>query len=147
MIIWGSTGREIIRDSGVFNCPECGSEENYHKVRYCTYFTLYFIPLFETEHHATVIKCCACKQTYKLEVLDYKPPTRAELMIHSIRVDLESGTPVQMAVTKLVNGGVERLIAEEIVAAAAGQNQQHCLACDLNFVESIARCSSCGGNL
>ncbi len=60
MIIWGSRGREIEQASGQFYCPQCESEQRYRHLRLATYFTLYFIPLFETAHHGDYIKCGQC---------------------------------------------------------------------------------------
>src|SRR5438045_828816 len=103
MIIWGSTGREKELASGRFYCPQCDSEQPYQHVRYSRYFTLYFIPLFPMENLGECIKCQSCQQTYKMEVLDYKPPTDAERLLIAVRADLESGTPLQMAQRKLIN--------------------------------------------
>ncbi|MGL6075287.1 MAG: zinc-ribbon domain-containing protein [Fimbriiglobus sp.] len=147
MIIWGSRGREIEQESGEFHCPQCNSEESYRLFRVATYFTLYFIPLFETEHHGDYVQCRGCKGQFKPTVLDYKPPSEAEQMLYSIRADLESGTPVQMARTKLLNAGVKAELAEKLVTMAAGDERVHCEACKLSFVEGVARCSACGGVL
>lgn len=112
-----------------------------------TYLTLYFIPLFETAHHDDYIKCGQCNGQFKPAVLDYKPPSQAERVLHSIRADLENGTPVQMARTKLLNGGAEAELVEMLVTVAAGEKQVHCGTCNLSFVESVTRCSGCGGEL
>jgi hypothetical protein len=147
MIIWGSRGREIEQASGQFHCPQCESEQRYQHLRVATSFTLYFIPLFETEHHGDYIKCGQCNGQFKPAVLEYKPPSQAERVLHSIRADLENGTPVQMARTKLLNAGVEAAVAEKLVSVAAGDKQARCGACDLSFVEGVVRCSMCGGSL
>ncbi|OWK41939.1 zinc-ribbon domain-containing protein [Fimbriiglobus ruber] len=147
MIIWGSRGREIELESGHFFCPQCESEESYKLYRVATYFTLYFIPLFETENHGEYVKCGGCRGQYKTAVLNYKPPTKAELMLGSVRADLESGTPIQMARTKLLNAGNEPAVAEKLVAVAAGDHVKTCSTCDLTFVDTVSRCSSCGAAL
>jgi hypothetical protein len=147
MIIWGWRGREKIQASGQFHCPQCESDQRYQHLRVATYFTLYFIPLFETEHHGDYIKCEQCKGQFKTAVLDYKPLSEAEKVLYSIRADLENGTPVQMARTKLLNAGVEEDIAEKLITIAAGDKQVRCEACELLFVMGVARCSSCGGRL
>ncbi|MBN9522750.1 zinc-ribbon domain-containing protein [bacterium] len=147
MIIWGSRGREIEQRSGQFHCPQCDNEQEYRLYRVATYFTLYFIPLFETEHHGNYVKCGGCRGQYKPEVLDYKPPSAAERMILSVRADLESGTPVEMTRTKLVNAGLQENTADEVVALAAGDDRLRCAACNLSFVRSVPRCAACGGGL
>jgi hypothetical protein len=147
MIIWGSRGREIEEDRGRFHCPQCEESQQYKKVRVASYFTLYFIPLFETQHHGHFIECMNCQGKFKPAVLEYEPPSQAERVVGMIRTDLASGTPVQMARTKLTNAGVEAETAEKLVAAAAGDDLQTCTACNLNFVSSISKCSACGGSL
>jgi hypothetical protein len=147
VIIWGSTGREIEQDHGEFHCPECNAPAEYKKVRVATYFTLYFIPLFETQHHGDYVECLSCRGKYRPEVLDYKPPTDLERVLSSVRQDLESGTPVQMARIKLTNAGIEEELAGKLVAAAVGDVRRTCAGCKLDFVSSVRRCSVCGGSL
>ncbi len=172
MIIWGSLGREIVQARGSFPCPQCCTPRDYRKVRVATYFTLYFIPLFETQHHGDYIECLSCQGQFKPEVLDSAPPpqqeqaetplkwcvrngkllylgptSQAEQVVLSIQAELKSGTPVQMACTKLTNAGIEAEVAEKLVAAAAGDNQHTCSRCQLNFVSCLSRCSLCGDSL
>ena len=73
MIIWGWTGREIVQGSGQFHCPQCRGQREYHLVRVATYFTLYFIPLFETQHHGDYLKCLTCQQTFMPNVQSHRP--------------------------------------------------------------------------
>ncbi|MGL4460537.1 MAG: zinc-ribbon domain-containing protein [Planctomycetia bacterium] len=147
MIIWGSRGREIEKSSGEFHCPQCETVQPYRQFRVATYFTLYFIPLFETRHHGDYIKCDECDGQFQPSVLEYEPPSKTERMVQAIRADLATGTPVQMARTKLLNAGVEAEVAENLVSSAAGDNQARCGACNLSFIENIVRCSACGGSL
>jgi hypothetical protein len=147
MIIWGSTGREIEIAAGQFHCPQCQAERSYKHLRLARYFTLYFIPLFETQNLGEYVKCQGCQQTFKKEVLSYKPPSEVERILYSIRADLESGTPIQMALRKLVNAGAKEEVANKLVAAAAGDDRKACPKCHLAFVGTLARCSGCGGVL
>lgn len=73
MIIWGSKGREIEESSGTFHCPECKRETSYTLKRLGQYFTLYFIPLFQTKELAKFVECSECKTQFKPEVLEYRP--------------------------------------------------------------------------
>lgn len=147
MLIWGSKGREIEQHSGRFYCPQCDAEQEYKLVRVATHFTLYFIPLFETKHHGDYVQCKRCNGQFKPDVLTYKPPSQVERVLYAIRKDLESGTPIQMARTKLLNGGVEQDIAEKLVTVAAGDKLRTCPVCDLIFVEGVPGCSGCGARL
>ena len=73
MIIWGWKVRELDQGTGEFFCPECQSQCDFKQVRVATYFTLYFIPLAETQHHGDYIQCLSCQQQYDPEVLNYEP--------------------------------------------------------------------------
>jgi zinc-ribbon family len=147
VIIWGSRGRHIEQERGQFHCPQCEGSQEYKKMRMTTYFTLYFIPLFETQHHGDFIECLNCHGQYKPAVLDYRAPSKAEQVVASVRADLESGTPIQMARTKLVNAGVDLETAAILVTTAAGGQQRTCSPCKLDFISSILKCSACGGAL
>jgi hypothetical protein len=147
VIIWGSRGREIEQKRGQFFCPKCADEQTYRQVRVSTYFTLYFIPLFETQHHGDYVECQGCRGQYRPEVLDYKPPSDGERVLGAIRADLEAGTPLQMACTKLTNQGVDLEVAQQIVELAAGDDSRACPGCNLKFIQSVRRCSSCGTSL
>jgi len=147
VIIWGSRGRHIEQERGQFHCPQCEESQEYKKMRMATYFTLYFIPLFETKHHGDFIECLTCHGQFKPAVLDNKPVSQAERVIGSVRADLESGTPIQMARTKLVNAEVDLGSAATIVLAASLGQQRTCTTCNLDFISSVCKCSACGGSL
>lgn len=70
MIIWGSVGREIELSSGEFYCPNCGIRQPYRHMRLARYFTLYFIPLFQTQNLGQHVECKACRAAFKEEVLE-----------------------------------------------------------------------------
>ena len=76
MIIWGWTGREVPQGTGEFHCPGCEAPCEYQQVRVATYFTLYFIPLFETKYHGDYVQCLGCGRQYTPEVLTYDPSAR-----------------------------------------------------------------------
>lgn len=71
MIIWGSKGKEIKVEEGVFFCPRCQRQSRYIHKRLARYFTLYFIPLFQTKNLAEYIECQSCFTPFKPEVLEY----------------------------------------------------------------------------
>lgn len=147
MIIWGSTGREIEKERGDFHCPRCDESREYKKMRVATYFTLYFIPLFETKHHGDFVECLGCHGQFVPEVLDHTPSTQAERLVASVRADLEAGTPLQMARTKLVNEGMAAETAEGLVEVAAGDGTRTCPQCKSSFVSTVGKCSGCGNPL
>jgi hypothetical protein len=147
MIIWGSTGREIVLATGEFYCPQCDSEQAYKHIRVARYFTLYFIPLFPTQNLGEFVRCETCQQAYREEVLDYEPPSDVDRQYALVRADLESGTPIEMAQRKLLNAGMSQEAAAAVTTAAAGQGRKECTKCSLSFVASVLRCSNCGENL
>ena len=144
MIIWGSTGREIRLGHGEFYCPQCDEEQDYTHIRVARYFTLYFIPLFQIENLGEYIKCDECEQAYEEEVLDYEPPTAAQKMLHSVKGDLASGTPVEMVKRKLLNAGMPAGQVHKAVGLMAGENLRHCETCNLTYVAGVSKCSTCG---
>ena len=70
MIIWGSTGKTKPVGKGTFFCPRCRTESGYSRMKVARYFTLYFIPLFETQALGEYIHCERCKKDFDLEVLE-----------------------------------------------------------------------------
>ena len=61
MIIWGSEAKEHQVGSGTFFCPHCIAESTYTRLRVSRYFTLYFIPLFQTSKVAEYVRCGPCR--------------------------------------------------------------------------------------
>jgi len=147
MIILGSRGREVEVSSGQFHCPKCGASRLYKRKRRANYFTLYFIPLFQIENLGEVIECQTCRQIYKPDILNYKPPSSAERLLLVIRNELDSGTPIHMAERKLVNSGMDEASAREAVNLAAGDAKKTCQACGYLYRETVTRCSNCGSLL
>ena len=114
MIIWGSRSREKEISSGQFYCPNCDTLRPYKFKRVGKYFTLYFIPLFETQKLGEYVECQYCHQTFEPKVLNYKPPSQAERLLVALRVELESGLPLHMARQKLTDLGVDAETAYDL---------------------------------
>ena len=72
MIIWGSKGKQKIVGRGHFYCPKCNSTRPYEHIRIGKYFTLYFIPIFQTQNLGEYIECKTCFTPYKTSILEYK---------------------------------------------------------------------------
>jgi hypothetical protein len=88
-----------------------------------------------------------CKQTYKPEVLNLRPPTATERFAAAVRADLDSGTPVHMAERKLINSGVDEATAKKAVELAMSGRQRTCPQCRYVYRETVERCSNCGSLL
>jgi uncharacterized protein with PIN domain len=147
LLIWGSKGREKTVTEGQFFCPNCNELRPYKLKKLGKYFTIYFVPLFQTEKLAEWVECQACGQQLKPKVLEYRPPSTADRAIEAIRADLDNGTPAMMAVRKLVNMGLEEQMAMSAVALAIENPAKLCPRCELHYRRTVHRCSMCGGPL
>ncbi len=74
MIIWGSKSKEKEVGAGQFHCPNCDEQSSYIHKKVGRYFTLYFIPLFQTEELGEFVECQRCQQAYKPNVLQREDP-------------------------------------------------------------------------
>jgi tellurite resistance protein len=72
-IIWGSTGKKSVQDTGSFFCPQCSETRPYSHVIVKRWFTLYFLPVFPMETAGEYVECGGCAVTFKPEVLSYDP--------------------------------------------------------------------------
>jgi len=156
MIIWGSKGKEIKVEEGVFFCPRCQRQSPYIHKRFARYFTLYFIPLFETKKLGEYIECQVCFTPYKPEVLEYSRKTLIDQrdigefqneLISKINKDLESGIPVQIIVKSLIEGGVPKQDALKILYIVTNGKIKICSQCEALFTGKLSFCSLCGGQL
>jgi hypothetical protein len=150
VIIWGSTGREIDQGGGNFYCPRCDRREGYRLKRVSRYFTLYFIPLFELENLGSFVFCCGCGGQYHTRVLNYEPPREQREEHEPVSMEewaekeLLSGTPVEMAITKIANMGMPRAAAEKAVNKVVNGRTRTCGKCNLSYIADVPRCSGCG---
>ena len=117
MIIFGSKGRQKELGHGTFYCPKCNDIRPYIQKRVSRYFTLYFIPLFETKNLGEVVECQSCKTSFDPKVLD--PSSQKMLkVVAATRYALLHGTsPAQMK-AQLMDGGAEAQTADKIIEMA-----------------------------
>ncbi|MCA9154161.1 MAG: zinc-ribbon domain-containing protein [Planctomycetales bacterium] len=78
MIIWGSRGREHLVGHGNFHCPACQRPSSYSLKRVSRYFTLYFIPLFQTSTLGEYVTCDSCGSAFEPQVLSMAQTTESE---------------------------------------------------------------------
>jgi len=147
MIIWGTRGREIELSAGQFHCPKCDVTRPYKQKRVAQYFTLFFIPLFQIKNLGEFVECQFCHQTYKPEVLSYKPPSPAERLLFAVRKELETGTPIHMVQQKLMANGTEQATAQKLTDMATGGVQVKCPKCGFSYLGTIKLCTNCGSSL
>ncbi len=77
MIIFGTRGVTTTPDRGHFHCPTCNAEKGYGLKRVRRFFTLYFIPVIPLDKLGEYVECNACRDSYKVAVLDYNPNANA----------------------------------------------------------------------
>ena len=147
MIILGTKGREIEIGTGTFYCPKCDHRRPYTRKKVARYFTLFFIPLLEINKLGEYLQCADCNTTYKPDVLNIKSPSPVQRQVLSVERDLASGTPLQMAQTKLINAGMDTEAAAQIVNQAAAEEIRECDECQLTYIADITKCSNCGKQL
>ena len=147
MIVWGTRGRQIELSAGQFHCPKCDVTRPYKQKRVAQYFTLFFIPLFQIKNLGEFVECQFCHQTYKPEVLSYKPPSPAERLLFAVRKELETGTPIHMVQQKLMANGTDQANAKKLTDAATGGVQVKCSKCGFLYLGSIKLCTNCGSSL
>ena len=147
MIVWGTRGRQIELSAGQFHCPKCDVTRPYKQKRVAQYFTLFFIPLFQIKNLGEFVECQFCHQTYKPEVLSYKPPSPAERLLFAVRKELETGTPIHMVQQKLMANGTEQATAQKLTDMATGGVQVKCPKCGFSYLGTIKLCTNCGSSL
>jgi len=147
MIIWGTRGRQVEIGSGQFYCPKCDAKRQYKQKRTARYFTLFFIPLFQIQNLGEYVECAACHQTYKPEVLSYKPISPAQKLAQAIHRELKSGIPMHMVHQKLINNGLDQQAAIKIIEAVTVGSQVKCSKCGFTYIEGVKLCANCGNAL
>jgi hypothetical protein len=147
MIIWGSKGRQMKLGSGDFNCPKCQAKRPYNHMRSTLYFTLYFIPLFRMRNLGEYIECQTCKQGFQMEILQYEPPTQAQIITGQVEEELEAGLPLHMAQKKMTSNGVSEADAKQIISTASRGITKKCKDCGFEYISTVTLCSNCGGRL
>lgn len=151
MIIWGSKSREKIVAQGQFYCPRCRILRPYYKKRISRYFTIYFIPIFETKLLAEFIECDGCGTYFKPEVLqniniekESQFQNQIIKVIREISNQLEAGVPINFIITSLKEADAnEDTIKSALYAATEGKISE-CENCRLVYKASLAYCSRCG---
>ena len=117
MIIWGSKGRQKELAEGTFYCPKCNDNRPYKKKRATRYFTLYFIPLFETKNLGEFVECQVCKTNFDPKVLE--PGWQNTLkIVAATRYALLHGTSPDQARAELVKAGAAPETADKIIKMA-----------------------------
>ena len=132
---------------GWFFCPQCQDDRAYVHTRLDRHLSLYFIPLLKVAKLGECVLCLDCQQRFRVSILQQRPPSPAERLRDGVRVELQGGTPLEMARRKLMNSGVDEAAANAIVRAGAGRQVRLCQPCNASYVASVTQCSLCGQEL
>ncbi len=69
MILYGYRHKEIEQNTGVFQCPSCGDQRAFKRMKIVRYFTLFFIPLFPLGTTGEFVECQVCRRKYQPDIL------------------------------------------------------------------------------
>ncbi len=146
MIIWGSKGKTKVTGRGQFYCPRCQVLRQYEHHQVGKYFTLYFIPLFQTKNLGEYIECKTCFTPFETAVLEYDNHNQRQMQegIESISVELDAGIPVNLIFQSLRKEGIPEDVVNNIIAMATGGKLMVCNPCELVFTGGHKYCGSCG---
>lgn len=117
MLIWGSKGKEKEISQGQFFCPKCGDLRPYKHKRVSKYFTLYFIPLFETKNLGEVVECQICSSGFDPKILEPDNQTLFKIVAASRYEMLHGKSPAEVK-AKLMEIGASEVGADNIIAMA-----------------------------
>ena len=149
MIIWGSKGRTKVIGKGQFMCPRCQVLRSYKHKKIGKYFTLYFIPLFQTKNIAEYIECDFCLTPFETTVLDYDPKLQVEIQnfLKKVQKQLNSGMPANAIYQGMIEAGESEDVANNVIATATKGKMKACRDCNLVYSDSLSFCASCGKEL
>jgi hypothetical protein len=149
MIIWGSKGKTKVIGRGQFFCPRCQRLRPYEHKQVGKYFTLYFIPLFQTSNLGEYIECKVCFTPFEKSVLDYDPGLQKEMQDFLVKIQeqLDSGLPVHIIYEGLIKEGASEDVANNVIAIATKGKFKVCNECKLIYSAALSFCSNCGKKL
>jgi len=155
VIIWGSRGKERTIARGQFFCPSCQAMRTFQHREVGRYFTLYFIPLFQTSKLGEYVECNVCLTTFKPEVLtltrayldELGQQTQLDDAIAEIQRQLDAGLPLQALGKGLVDSGLSEELAASVLFRATQGLYSTCPSCGAKYKASLQFCSSCGTRL
>ena len=149
IIIFGTKVRYKTIATGQFYCPQCKAKRDYEQRKARNYFALYFIPLIPLGDASEFVTCLTCGTNFQQDVLSIPIPTNTPLdrFVREAQVDLDGGTPIEMARQKLINTGLNRDLVEQVIGQAAGLDRKRCPADNLTYRSSVQRCAQCGAAL
>ncbi|MFZ5855401.1 MAG: zinc-ribbon domain-containing protein [Chloroflexota bacterium] len=62
MIVYVHRNKEIEQNTGIFQCPSCGEQRAFKRMKIVRYYTLFFIPLFPLGTMGEFVECQGCRR-------------------------------------------------------------------------------------
>jgi hypothetical protein len=143
MAIFGTTTAEVETGAGTFFCPACSRQQDYRSLRVEEYASVWVVRLWRTRVLHEYLRCRGCQGAFPMDQLGLQIPTAEHWTPQRIRVDLASGTALEVAFAKLMYCGLDENTARRMIAAATGDHSCYCSDCDLTFVSTVEHCSNC----
>lgn len=110
MIIFGTRGVTLSKESGDFHCPTCCGVQPYKHKSVRRFFTLYFIPVIPLDRLGEYIQCQRCQGTFNPEVREFNP----EVQRHQARAEFADHVKRVMILTALADGDPDESEGEAI---------------------------------
>src|SRR5262245_37314503 len=143
MAIFGTTTAEVEIGTGTFVCPTCSRQQGYRRLRVEEYASVLAVRLWRTRMLHEYVRCRECQGAFSIDSVWLQIPTAEHWTPQRIRIDLESGTALEVAFAKLMYCGMDENTARRMIAAATGDTSCYCPDCDLTFVSTVQHCSNC----
>jgi len=155
MIIWGSKGRIKTIAEGQFLCPRCRAVKPYIHKQIGKYFTLYFIPLFQTENVGEYLECQSCFTTFDPKVLNSRHLIEEEIRMEHERKNfmdeiarqLDAGLSIQIITAGLKKAGVPDNSLGNILYTITNGEITGCDNCHSVYKSTVQFCPMCGSRL
>jgi hypothetical protein len=141
--IFGLRIRQAIAASGQFHCPKCNAVQYYQQKYIVKQPILHFFLRRKTQVIDEYVECQVCRQTYRLDVLQYNRASLADRLMLSIKYALESGISMDTLLEELIYAGMNAVGAANLVSAASECQQKFCPHCGVEQVGSLLRCKQC----
>lgn len=147
LIVWGIRNINRPLAEGSFYCPHCQTPRTYQHKRARRFFTLYFVPLIPLDVVGEFVECQACRQTYQMAVLNFRPASAESQQLSPPRADLENGMPIHMVGQKLMLQGKSEAEAKLEIDNITKGWRRICPQCRFEYFRTVQHCTNCSTEL
>ena len=150
MVIIGIDERTRAVGSGKFNCPNCGPNREYRRLRRSQYATFFFIPLVQLAKLAETIYCNNCCRQFDTSVLFHNPEIERQERAQRIKLvmiltllqgDELPGDGVSEAAKRTIEDAFHAESGEELLRADLEQDIADARAAELDPLIDLIRLS------